>query len=390
MTGTGAKPARRLRIMLVIERFDPAAGGLEAWTAGLARYLLRQGHEVHVAATSFAAPDIAITPLRVGRSDLPSGFARNLERALAGVAVDVVHDVGYGWSADLFQPQVGSRVINLERELRSRPRRARWRMLASPAFRRWRRDLALTERRQLTLAKRIVAVSETVRRDLAQRYDIAPGKMLVIRNGIDVERFSPTLRAQFREATRAELGLGPEVLFLAAAHNFQLKGLDTLLHALAGLGREPPARLVVAGNGAIAEYRAKAEQLGIGHLVTFAGQVDSMPRLYAAADAFVHPTFHDACSLATLEALACGLPVITTRVNGAADGMQSGREGYVLDAPGDAEALRAAMVTLLAAEQRSACGLQARQLALASSFDANCAAIAAVYAEIAAARRRSG
>ena len=180
------------------------------------------------------------------------------------------------------------------------------------------------------------------------------------------------------------------MLFLAAAHNFQLKGLDTILHALAGLGRDQQARLVVAGNGAIAEYRAKAEQLGVGHLVTFAGQVDSMPRLYAAADAFVHPTFHDACSLATLEALACGLPVITTRVNGAADGMQSGREGYVLDAPGDAEAVRAAMIALMAAEQRRACGLQARQLALANSFDANCAAIAAVYAEIAAARRRSG
>jgi UDP-glucose:(heptosyl)LPS alpha-1,3-glucosyltransferase len=372
--------------MLVIERFDPAAGGLEAWTAGLARYLIDRGHEVHVAATTFAAPEFPIVRLRIARADLPSGLARNLERALAGVAVDVVHDVGYGWSADLFQPQVGSRVINLERDLRSQPRRARWRMLASPAFRRWRRDLALTERRQLTLAKRIVAVSETVRRDLAGRYDIAPGKMLVIRNGIDVERFSPALRASYRTQARAALGIGHEVLFLAAAHNFQLKGLDAILHALAGLPGEHQARLVVAGKGAIAEYSAKAERLGVGHLVTFAGQVDSMPHLYAAADVFVHPTFHDACSLATLEALACGLPVVTTRVNGAADGMRSGREGYVLDEAGDVDAVRVAMIALMAAEQRQACGLHARQLALASSFDANCAAIAAVYADIAAAR----
>jgi UDP-glucose:(heptosyl)LPS alpha-1,3-glucosyltransferase len=156
------------------------------------------------------------------------------------------------------------------------------------------------------------------------------------------------------------------------------------------LGPDHQARLVVAGNGAIAEYSAKARQLGVGHRVTFAGQVDSMPRLYAAADAFVHPTFHDACSLATLEALACGLPVITTRVNGAADGMQSAREGYVLEAPGNAEAVRAAMIALMAAEQRRACGVHARQLALANSFTANCAAIAAVYADIAAARRKTG
>jgi UDP-glucose:(heptosyl)LPS alpha-1,3-glucosyltransferase len=142
----------------------------------------------------------------------------------------------------------------------------------------------------------------------------------------------------------------------------------------------------VAGNGAIAEYGRKAEQLGIGHLVKFTGQVDSMPRLYAAADAFVHPTFHDACSLSTLEALASGLPVITTRVNGAADGMQSGREGYVIEDAADVGMVKAAMIALLAPEARHACGPHARQLALAKSFDANCAAVAGVYADIVAAR----
>ena len=373
--------------MLVTERFDPAVGGLEAWTAGLAQYLIAQGHEVHVAAASFGAKDVPVVPVHVPRDALPSGFARNIASALEHLQMDVVHDVGYGWSSDLFHPQVGSRILSLKRELRSRPLLARLRMAASPAFRRWRQDLALTERRQMALAKRIVAVSETVRRDLARYYDIPLGKMLLIPNGIDVDRFSPDVRERYRTEARAELGVGDDVLFLAAAHNFKLKGLDIVLRALAKLARERrDVRLVVAGNGAIAEYGRKAEQLGIGHLVKFTGQVDSMPRLYAAADAFVHPTFHDACSLSTLEALASGLPVITTRVNGAADGMRSGREGYVIEDAADVGMVKAAMIALLAPEARHACGAHARQLALAKSFAANCAAVAGVYADIVAAR----
>jgi UDP-glucose:(heptosyl)LPS alpha-1,3-glucosyltransferase len=373
--------------MLVTERFDPAVGGLEAWTAGLARFLIAQGHEVHVAAASFNAREIPVVPLHVPHDALPSRFARNLESALEHVHVDVVHDVGYGWSADLFHPQVGSRILCLERELRSRPLTARLRMAASPAFRRWKQDLARTERRQMVLSKRVVAVSETVRRDLARYYDIPPGKMLLIPNGIDVERFSPEARKSCRAAARAELGVGHEVLFLAVAHNFQLKGVDVALRALAKVFKDHHAvRLVVAGEGAIAEYSRKAEQLGIRHLVKFTGHVDSMPRLYAAADAFVHPTFHDACSLATLEALASGLPVITTRANGAADGMQTGREGYVIEDASDVRAIQAAMVAFLAPEARDAHGLRARQLALARSFDSNCAAVVKAYTDIVAAR----
>jgi UDP-glucose:(heptosyl)LPS alpha-1,3-glucosyltransferase len=301
--------------------------------------------------------------------------------------VDVVHDVGYACSSDLFHPQVGSRVLCLERELRSRPLTARLRLAASPAFRRWKQDLAFTERRQMVLSKRIVVVSEAVRRDLVSYYDIPPGKMLLIPNGVDVDRFSPEARARYRAEARAELGVGQEVLFLAVAHNFQLKGVEVVLRALAKTVRHHHAvRLVVAGKGAIAEYSRKAEQLGIGHLVKFAGQVAFMPRLYAAADALVHPTFHDACSLATLEALASGLPVITTRANGAADGMRNGREGYVIEDAADVRAVGAAMLALLAPEVRHACGLHARQLALANSFDANCAAVARTYADIVAAR----
>src|SRR5579871_5344708 len=141
--------------MLVVERFDASVGGLEAWTAGLARYLLAHGHEVHVAATTFAG-ELPIVAHRVAPARAPSELARNLAELRDRVRVDIVHDVGYGWSADFFHPQVGSRVLNLVRDIRSKPLMARWRLLVSPRFQRWRRDLIATEKRQIGAAKRIV------------------------------------------------------------------------------------------------------------------------------------------------------------------------------------------------------------------------------------------
>jgi UDP-glucose:(heptosyl)LPS alpha-1,3-glucosyltransferase len=367
--------------MLVVERFDASVGGLEAWTVGIASYLLAQGHDVHVAATTFAA-ELPVVAHRLTPARLPSELARNVAELTRRANVDIVHDVGYGWTADVFHPQVGSRVLNLARDVGSKPLLARWRLQASPAFRRWRRDLVLTEQRQIAAATRIVAVSDVVRTDLMQLYDIAPERIVVVRNGIDVDRFAPAVDEAARREARAALGVASEVLFLAAAHNFRLKGLDLVLEALASIARAGGVRLVVAGSGAIAEYRAKAARLRVGSLVSFAGQVGDMARLYAAADVFVHPTFHDACSLATLEALAGGLPVITTRVNGAADCMQDGREGYLLDDPHDVGALSAAMTALLATDHRLALGRNARALGKTQSFAANCAAVAAAYADV--------
>lgn len=372
-------------IALVLERFDPAAGGLESWTFRLAERLIARGHEVHVVAADFAETGLPVIPHRSVTDHFPSRRAANIEAALRGVGVDIVHDVGFGWSADVFQPQTGSRVLNLQRDVSSMSRYARFRRAISPRFRRWRRDLVATERRQVESARHVIAVSGLVKRELGALYELPDDRVSIVTNGIDTERFAPERRAGLRSEARRKLALGDETVFLSVAHNFRLKGVDTALAALArvdGAG----IRLIVAGDGEVATYQAKAARLGVQDRVSFLGRIDDVVSLYAAADVFVHPTFHDACSLATLEALAMGVPVITTAANGAAGCMRSGRHGIVVAGAGDAAALAGAMSQLLDPQRRLAMGDAATQLGPSLSFEANVAGVLAVYDRVLSSR----
>src|SRR5205823_7588956 len=135
------------------------------------------------------------------------------------------------------------------------------------------------------------------------------------------------------------------------AMNYRLKGLEPLLHALA---LTPGLKLVVAGSPKIDSWRWLARRLGVAERVVFAGPAVDVRRIFFAADLHVHPTFYDPCSSVVLEALACGLPVITSRYNGAAELMHPPREGLVVSDPHDHAALAAALTHLLDPVRRDA------------------------------------
>ena len=110
--------------------------------------------------------------------------------------------------------------------------------------------------------------------------------------------------------------------------------------------RQQPGRLVVVGDPRVGRYREEARRLGIAERVLFLGHRSDPRDCYFAADYLVHPTFYDPCSLVVLEALACGLPVITTRYNGASELLSPPAEGLVIDEPHDAPALSAALTRM--------------------------------------------
>jgi UDP-glucose:(heptosyl)LPS alpha-1,3-glucosyltransferase len=137
-------------------------------------------------------------------------------------------------------------------------------------------------------------------------------------------------------------------------------------------------RLLVCGGSA--RISPDAAVVGVG-------RVDDMPAHYAAADIAAQPTFYDACSLTTLESLASGLPMITTRLNGASELVTPGVDGFVIDGPHD-EAALADRLALLAADpwRRAVMGRAARRLAEAHGCDDCFARIVAVYGEVVASR----
>ncbi len=374
-----------MKIALVLDRFDPRLGGLEQWSYQLATWLLTAGHEVHVVAFAFAPdflPSGIITHLLAQpHSRLERGAAT--ERCLKTLSLDVIHDMGTGWFFDVFHPVFGSRIAGYRRDLVSLPPVQRLRDWLSPVRRRRYRQLRALEQRQYgTNTGVIIPVSRMVQTHLQTLHGVDPARMRLVYNGVNTQRFSPERRSQYREMIRSQLGLQHETLYLFAARNFRLKGLAPVLQAMRLLVADGhQVHLAIVGSGPIETFRRMAARLGVSGQTTFCGFVNETIPYYAAADVFVFPTFYDPCSLVVLEAWASGLPVITSRFNGAAELMTPGEEGFVVDDPREAGQLAYQMECLLDEPVRARMARAARTLASEHSIGKKFAAIMEIYHE---------
>jgi UDP-glucose:(heptosyl)LPS alpha-1,3-glucosyltransferase len=379
-----------LRIAVVLDRFDPDHGGLESWAGQWARWIARRGHDVHIAAFNIA-PDAAgpeIVPHVLPPASGQLARAAEVEKFLGRTDFNLVHDLGVGWRYDILQPQAGSRLANARRDRLSLGRWARFRRRLSPWHARRAGEFRALEERQYGPGPGIViAVSRMVRTDLQRRYGLDEGRIRLVYNGVDLRRLAGLDARTCRDDLRSSLGLHDQVLFLFVGHNFRLKGLGPSLEALAILKKaHRPCHLAVIGRGPREEYQARARRLGVLDRVSFHGHVTDVRPFFNGADAFVLPTFHDACSLAAGEAWACGLPVITTRWNGAAELMTSGVQGWTLDDPRDVCALARCMESLLDPGRRKTMSEAARELGSGLSLENNFARIEEIIEE----RREAG
>lgn len=177
----------------------------------------------------------------------------------------------------------------------------------------------------------VVNLTEGERRLLRRTYPRLRPRPVVISNGVDTQRFAPPTPGE-RAAARAGLGLPDEAsVALFVGHEFERKGLGVALGALTGAPAE--AHLVVVGGTPpmVAGALRAAEALGVASRVRFVGtQADPRPA-FRAADVFVLPSAYEANALVVLEALACGLPVLATRVGYAPDLIHDGENGYLVE-----------------------------------------------------------
>ncbi len=383
-----------MRIGLVLEHFDPHRGGLEHWAWQFGHAMIERGHELHVLAQSYPPADAAPS-LRFHRMPGRSSrlkYAAALEQHLATLDLDVVHDTGAGWFCDVYQPHFGSRAALAHRsiDLLSVPFRPLKR-LAIRVLPRYRQFAALEARQFVDDGRVFVALSQKVADAFVSYHGVRRSAIRIIPNGVDCDRYSPENRSIHRSTMRQQLGLAPEALLvLMIAHNFRLKGLSSAIQSLAKLhARAPNTHLVVVGGGRPRRYLRLARALGVAPHVTFLGaRPDSVPYL-AAADVFIHPTYYDACSLVVFEALASGLPVISTRATGVDELMTEGVEGYLVSDPSQTDAMSEHLARLLDPALREEMGLAARRLALQHSFSRNCDAFESLYLEITNRRHRT-
>jgi UDP-glucose:(heptosyl)LPS alpha-1,3-glucosyltransferase len=375
-----------MRIGLVIENFDPRRGGVEQWTYQFAGRVIAAGHEVHAVARRFV-PEIeqlGVVTHRVECSGSKLGFAWAAEQRLRTLPLDVIHDTGCGWYCDVLQPHGGARSASFEQNLLMSPSWLRpIKRRAAAWLPRYKEMRQLAAKQYSDPSRLYLAISGMVARDLQLYHGVDEKQLRLVYNGVDIERFTPRQRDPHRQMLRKLLGVwDEEVLLLIVAHNFRLKGVSTLLRAVGRLSAEgQPVRLVVAGGKDPQPYVRMAQRVGAGAAVTFVGSLADPVPYYAAADVYVQPTFYDPCSLVVLEALASGLPVVTSRYNGAGELLTEGTEGYLVQDPSDAAELTDRLRPLFDAAVRQRMGKAARELALKHSLHHNCQEILAVYRE---------
>ena len=298
--------------------------------------------------------------------------------------------MGDSWSGNVFQPHYGSRLANRER---NNARRPKWQQgLRQQIIRRLPRYQHIDQfvARQYASHQRIyVALWKMVARDLQRCHGVPPHLIHTIRNGVDIERFSPTSCARHRSRIRHNLEIADhEVLLLIVAHNFWLKGLPNLLRAHRALVQKGClVRLAVCGGRHLQGPFPRAA--GPDKSVWMLGPVENTVPFYAAADVYVHPTYYDACSLVILEAMACGLPAITTMWNGAGELISNGCEGFLIPDPNDTDLLVKHLTTLMRPDKRHAMGLAARKLMRGHSAEPNFQQFWKIYERCVATRARA-
>lgn len=248
------------------------------------------------------------------------------------------------------------------------------------------RLLAWVERRTLNRPIVAVTVSERARQDFVRHYGALAHRMAVIGHGVDTWRFHPRNRGLFRKQVRERHGIGEaEVLVLFVGDDWHRKGLDVLLQALAASVRD--WKLLVVGRDELGSHRHEASALGIEHRVVFAGRQGAVEEYFAAADVFALPTRYEPFGLVILEAMASGLPVITSACAGAASLVEHGINGYLLETSQDRlELLRC--VTALADDPslRETIGARARETAECCTWDAAATAHQQLYETLARGR----
>ncbi len=383
-----------MNIALCYENVNPARGGCETYIADFARRLLADGHAVHLYACRWKESALPET-LQYRRLDVARGprflrpwrFAAACERALAATRHDVTVGFDKTWGQDVLYPQGGlhaaSAAHNIRKYssvwMRGLARLAKRCDLAAISF-------ARLERKQyLTGHSTIIVNSDMVAGHFRHHYGIPADRLHIIRSAIDPARFHSTDRPRHRSEWRRRWGLQPnDAAALFVAMNYRLKGLEPLLHAVGLVPDGIPFRLIVVGHPRTSRYERLARRLGISDRVVFHGFSAETRNAYFAADFLVHPTFYDPCSLVALEALACGLPVVTTRYNGASELLDPPHDGLVIDDPHDHPCLAECLVKMFDRDYRANASRAARETASRWTFELHYRRMIEVFRDVAA------
>jgi len=288
---------------------------------------------------------------------------------------DIIHSTGYdsAFSSNVITSHFCERECRRleEANIIKIPCRSVWQKLKALDHRLYRSLLCFVERLIISRrSKACIVVSQAMQKEFARHYGDAAKNIIVIANGVDTLRFHPTNRLLYRGQIRQEHGVSPsDPLLMFAGGDWERKGVLHIIEALS-LVQRPDVKLFICGSGDEKFYGQLAELKRVRDRIIFVTHSSNLWEYYAASDIFVLPTIYEPFGLVIVEAMASGLPVITSRVAGAADLIIDGVNGLLLRAPSDVNGLAAKIELLLSnAGLRKTMGERARETAEKFSWD---------------------
>ena len=346
-----------MKIALIRRRYIPH-GGAERYVENLSRRLTAQGHEVHIFShywpeTSGAA--IHTVPLIGGPGLLKLwSFNRAVKTRVERHHFDVVQSFEKTWCQDVYRAGEGCHREWLLQRKRYEPLSKTLGVKINPFH--W---LTLALERRLfeqSGTRFFIANAQRGKREILSHYRVDPESIRVIYSAVpETVPFEGNPGPGDRSEERKE--------FLFVGSGYFRKGLYFLIRSLPLVTRERKAHLTVVGRGDVKKAQALADKLGVGHHITFVGPVPDVSPYYRTNRVFVLPSIYEPFSNACLEAMAFGLPVVTTEMNGAAEDLLDGINGFAVSDPSDPAAISTSLLRALTLEGESV--RQAHRKALA-------------------------
>ena len=349
-----------MRVVLIRQRYRPD-GGAERFVARATQALSAQGVEITLVTRDWpqGASDMRIercNPRYLGSIWRDLGFALCACRRLRALKADLVQSHERMACADIFRAGDGLHRSWLAQRRRTTGLWGRMRLRLNPyhVYALAAEAKALTHPR----LRAIICGSRMVRDEIAAAFPQTRGKLVVLYNGVDIRHFHPDVKAE-HDAVRQRHGIPfGNTVFVFVGSGFYRKGLAEAMRAIALLPASA-GLLVVGQDRHEARYRRLGQTLGIGDRLWFAGRQSDPRPFYGAADAFILPALYDPSPNVVLEAMACGLPVVTSRSAGNSELLVEGETGFVRDAL-DINGLAEACASLLDRARCAAMGQAAR------------------------------
>jgi len=357
----------------LVRRGYSKTGGAEAYLKRFAEAVIAAGHECVLFATKdWPAKEWPYERRRVKHGKAPLDFALELEGMQPSRVCDFLFSLERVLACDCYRAGDGVHAAWLERRAKYE---AKWKS--------WWRNRRDKHHEMLRLeetmfrgeaARSVIANSKMVKEEIVRHYGYPEEKIHVVYNGVP-PMLSPDESAKARAEVRRELGLNErDYVVLFAGTGWDRKGLQFAVKAINEAAVASP-KLLVAGSGS-------KWQMPRSQRTRYLGPVAGLSRHLAAADAFILPTLYDPFSNACLEALAAGLPVITTAANGVAEIIQKNVEGHVVDEPGDVSDLARAIEYWAPPDRREAVKAQLREKGQRFSMAENVRATLEVFEKV--------